>query len=206
MTENFLYFLSFPKDITSLVVLIIIRTLFSAVLHCCTQAVFGAAIGFAKFKGPLAKMFIIPLGLGVAMFMHFMWNLTVSFNETALIGFAFMIISVIVIFVVFQIGVYQEGKIILKELAEESNTTGYIPKEHLAHLPYTSRRYKKGWLPGHINQKDYVKSAIKLALRRHQEKSVSQKAKKAYLVEIDLLRKKIYVINFGSVPQQQQTV
>lgn len=203
MTENFLYFMSFPKDITSLIVLIVIRTLFSAVLHCCTQAVFGAAIGYAKFKGALAKLIIIPLGLGAAMFMHFMWNFTVSFNETALIGFAFMIISVIIIFTVFQFGVYSEGKIILKELTEESNTTGYIPRDHLAYLPYTSRRHKKGWLPGNVNQKDYVKSAIKLALRRHQEKSVSQKAKRAYQVEIDLLRKKIYAINFGAALQQQ---
>src|SRR4030095_10149087 len=141
MTENFLYFLSFPKDYTSLIILIIIRTLFSAVLHCCTQAVFGAAIGFAKFRGFLAKLFIIPLGLGLGMFMHFMWNLTVSFSSTALIGFAFMIISVIIIFIIFQLAVYSEGKIILRELTDEANTTGYIPKEHLAYLPYTSKRF-----------------------------------------------------------------
>src|SRR4030066_1743792 len=145
MTENFLYFMSFPTSYESLFVLIIIRTLFSAVLHCCTQAVLGAAIGYAKFRGFLAKFLIIPLGFGIAMFMHFMWNLTVSFESTALIGFAFMIVSVIIIFIVFQFGVYNDGKIILRELTDESNN-GIIPKEHLYYIPYTSRRYKRGWL------------------------------------------------------------
>lgn len=37
MTENFLYFLSYPTSYESLIFLVIIRTLFSAVLHCCTQ-------------------------------------------------------------------------------------------------------------------------------------------------------------------------
>lgn len=201
MTENFLYFLSFPKDYTSLLVLIIIRTLFSAVLHCCTQAVFGAAIGFAKFRGFLPKLFIIPLGLGIGMFMHFMWNLTVSFTSTALIGFAFMIISVIVIFVIFQLAVYNEGKIILKELTDEANTTGYIPAAHLAYLPYTSKRFKKGWLPNHINQKEYVKSAVKLAIRKNQLKTVRQSAKSGYERDIESLRRRIYGMIFGT--QQQ---
>ena len=203
MTENFLYFLSFPKDYASLVMLIVIRTLFSAVLHCCTQAVFGAAIGFAKFRGVLAKLFIIPLGLGIAMFMHFTWNLTVSFNATALIGFAFMILSVIVIFVVFQFAVYNEGKIIMRELTDESNTTGYIPKEHLAYLPYTSKRFKRGWLPSNVNQKEYVKTSIKLALRKNQLKSVGRNAKAGLERDIEILRRRIYSMIFGT---KQQTV
>lgn len=198
MTENFLYFMSFPQDYVGLFMLIIIRTLFSAVLHCCTQAVFGAAIGYAKFRGFGIKLFIIPIGLAVAMFMHFMWNLTVSFNSTALIGFAFMILSVIIIFTVFQFGVYHEGKIILKELTDESNTTGYIPKEHLLHLPFTSKRYKKGWLTPGINQKDYVKSAVKLAIRKNQVKNMKPAKSTVYVKEIETLRGKVYTLLFSN--------
>ncbi len=190
MTENFLYFLSFPTDYASLFLLIIIRTMFSAVLHCCTQAVFGAAIGYAKFRGTAAKLTIIPLGLGTAMFMHFMWNLTVSFESTAVIGFVFMILSVIVIFIVFQFGVYHDGKIIMRELNEESEL-GTIPAEHLKFLPYTSRRFKRGWLQGRINQKDYVKTATKLALRKHQARKLKSSAQIAYLKEVELLRNKL---------------
>jgi hypothetical protein len=114
-----------------------------------------------------------------------------------------MILSVIIIFVVFQFAVFREGKIILKELTDEANTTGYIPKEHLTYLPYTSKRFKKGWLPAGVNQKDYVKTAIKLALRKSQVKTVSGGAKTGYEREIDSLRKKIYAMIFGA---QQQTV
>ncbi|HAX49967.1 MAG TPA: hypothetical protein DCX92_13375, partial [Bacteroidetes bacterium] len=156
----------------------------------------------AKFKGMFAKMAIIPVGLRLAMFMHFMWNLTVSFNSTALIGFAFMIMSVIIIFVVFQFAVHNEGKIILRELTDEANTTGYIPREHLAHLPFTSKRGKKGWLANHINHKDYVKTAIKLAIRKNQTKSLKANKQAAYQREVDALRSRIYTMVFY---QQQKT-
>ncbi len=190
MTENFLYFLSFPTDYASLFLLIAIRTMFSAVLHCCTQAVFGAAIGFAKFRGLFAKLTIIPLGLAVAIFMHFMWNLTVSFESTAIIGFIFMILAVIIIFTVFQFGVYYDGKIIRRELNEES-ALGTFPAEHLNYLPYTSRRYKRGWLKGKIDQKEYVKTATRLALRKHQARTLKSTAQKTYLKEVEVLRTKI---------------
>jgi RsiW-degrading membrane proteinase PrsW (M82 family) len=191
MTENFLYFLSFPKSYESLLFLIIVRTFFSAILHCCTQATLGAAIGFAKFRGLLAKFTIIPLGLAAAMFLHFTWNLTVSFESTAVLGFIFMIVVIIIIFTIFQFGVYREGRIILQELSEETNY-GIIPKEHLKYIPYSSRRFKHGWLQGRINQRDYVKTATKLALRKHQYRTIkSTVLKKSYLKEIDNLRNKI---------------
>ncbi len=198
MTENFLYFMNYGNNVQSLLYLIIIRTLFSAVLHCCTQATFGAAIGFAKFRSPIVKLTVIPLGLATAMFMHFTWNLTVSFSSTALIGFLFMIMAVIIIFVVFQYGVYHEGKIILKELTDESNTTGYIPKEHLSYLPFTSKRFKKGWLPPGVNQRDYVKTAVRLALRKNQVKHLKGRSLASYQRDIDSLRGKIYQINFAN--------
>jgi RsiW-degrading membrane proteinase PrsW (M82 family) len=190
MTENFLYFLSYPTSYESLFFLVIIRTCFSAILHCCTQATFGAAIGFAKFRGWGVKIFVVPLGLFTAMFMHFTWNLTVSFEATALIGFLFMIVCVFIIFTVFQFGVYREGKIILKELTDESNN-GVIPAEHLKFIPYTSRRYKRGWLKGKINQRDYIKTATKLALRKNQIRKMKTSSQKYYLREIENLRYKI---------------
>ena len=190
MTENFLYFLSYPKTYESLFFLIIIRTFFSAILHCCTQATFGAAIGFAKFRGWGIKLMVIPLGLMTAMFMHFLWNLTVSFDSTALIGFAFMIFCVLTIFTVFQLGVYHEGKTILRELTDESNN-GVIPAEHLRYIPYTSRRFKKGWLQGKINQKDYVKTATRLALRKYQVRKMPPSSRAKYNKEVETLRYKL---------------
>ncbi|MGH2574369.1 MAG: PrsW family intramembrane metalloprotease [Ignavibacteria bacterium] len=197
MTENFLYFLSFPTSYASLFVLIIIRTLFSAVLHCCTQATLGAAIGFAKFRGIFSKLTIIPLGLGIAMFMHFMWNLTVSFESTALIGFAFLFMSLIIIFAVFQFGVYHDHKMIIRELTDESSS-GFIPAEHLKHIPYTSRRFKRGWFPNERHQKEYVRTAIKLAFRKYQSKSLKSNAQRVYLNDVEILRNKIATILYNA--------
>lgn len=190
MTENFLYFLSYPTSYESLFFLIVIRTLFSAVLHCCTQATFGAAIGFAKFHRWGVKILVVPLGLFTAMFMHFTWNLTVSFESTALIGFLFMIMCVLIIFTIFQFGVYHEGKAILRELTDEANN-GVIPSEHLKFIPYTSRRFKRGWLQGKINQKEYVRSATKLAIRKNQIRKMSPSSQRSYLRDIENLRYKI---------------
>jgi len=190
MSENFLYFLSFPSDYASLFLLIIIRTMFSAVLHCCTQATLGAAIGLAKFRGLLAKFTVIPLGLAAAMFMHFVWNLTVSFNSTALIGFIFLIFTAIIIFTIFQFGVYHDHKIILRELTDESNQ-GHIPRDHVAYIPYTSKRFRRGWCPTGINQREYVKTAIKLAMRKHQSKNLRPAARTVYLNDVEILRQRI---------------
>jgi protease PrsW len=190
MSENFLYFLSFPTNYASLFILIIIRTLFSAVLHCCTQATLGAVIGYVKFKGMLPKLLLVPVGLGIAMFIHFTWNLTVSFNSTAILGFLFMMMTVVVILSVYQIGLYNEHKMILRELTDEAEK-GLLPREHVKYIPYYLRRNKKGWLPNTINQKDYVKTAIKLALRKYQSKGSKSNT---YPREVETLRTKIKVL------------
>ena len=101
-----------------------------------------------------------------------------------------MILAVIIIFTVFQFGVYHDGKIIMRELNEES-AMGIIPQEHLKFLPYTSRRFKRGWLQGKINQKEYVKTATKLALRKHQARTLKSSAQVTYLREVEILRTKI---------------
>lgn len=190
MTENFLYFMSYGSSMGSLLQLIVIRTLFSAVLHCLCQATFGAAIGFAKFKGFGWKILIIPTGLAIAMFMHFTWNLTVSFNQTALLGFVFLFMALVIIFTIFQFGVYSDHKMILRELTDESNS-GFLPREHVNYIPYTSRRFKAGWFPDRGRQKEYVRTAVKLAYRKYQVKNLRPNAQRSYLRDIEILRGKI---------------
>ncbi len=51
MTENFLYFISYGTTLSDWIAIVIIRTLFSAVMHCVATAIFGAFLGNAKFKG-----------------------------------------------------------------------------------------------------------------------------------------------------------
>ncbi|MFA7360677.1 MAG: PrsW family intramembrane metalloprotease [Candidatus Kapaibacterium sp.] len=197
MTENFLYFLSYGQEPVSWLVLVIIRTLFSAVMHCMSTATLGGFIGMAKFKPAGYKILLIPAGYIIAVFLHFSWNLTVSFDSTALIGFAFLFIYFIAWIALFQVGIYMEGKTITKELYEESSS-GLIPSEHMNHLPYVSRRNKYGWCPQGVKQKDYVRTAITLALRKNQVKNLKGSKRTSYEQEIERLRYDIKIMFYNA--------
>jgi protease PrsW len=197
MTENFLYFISYGTDLQSWFTLVVIRTLFSAVMHCMSQATFGGFIGYAKFRPAVFKLLLIPLGFFIAMFLHFTWNLTVSFEETSIIGMSFLLIYTFSIIAIFQIALYLEGKTIAKELQEESNN-GIIPSEHLSFIPYVSRRFKYGWCPVGVNQKEYVKTSIELALRKYQFKNTKGATQKKYQSEVENLRYKIQMMFYNA--------
>jgi len=197
MTENFMYFTSFGTTPESWLWLVIIRTLFSAVMHMMSQATFGAFLGAAKFRPALFKLILIPLGFALAVFLHFAWNFSVSFQETSFLGFIFLVMYGIALFSIFQIALYFEGKTIIHELQEES-ANGLIPSEHLKYIPYFTRRAKTGWCPKGINRKEYVKTAITLALRKHQYKNISEKNKKIYFDEIKNLRYKIQMMYYNA--------
>lgn len=197
MTENFMYFLSYGTTPASWLFIVVVRTLFSAVMHCMATASLGAIIGYAKFKGLGWKMLLIPAGYGVAVFLHFAWNATVSFESTTLIGFLFLIMYFIAIFAVFQIAIYMEGKTIHRELEDES-INGVIPPDHLLHLPFVSKRNKKGWLHQSINQKDYVKTSIILALRKNQYKTSKGNKQTTYLREVETHRYKIQMMFYNA--------
>lgn len=197
MTENFLYFVSYGSNLQTWFWLVIIRTLFSAVMHCMSQATLGGFVGYAKFKPAIFKVFLIPAGIFLAMFLHFTWNLTVSFEETTLIGMAFMVIYTFSIIALFQIALYIESKTITKELYEESGF-GIIPSEHMNFLPYVTKRNRYGWCPIGVNQKDYVKTAIQLAMRKHQYKNTKGKSQKNYLRDVENLRYKIQMMFYNA--------
>jgi len=197
MTENFLYFVSYGTDLQSWFMLVVIRTLFSAVMHCMSMATFGGFIGYAKFKPAIFKVILIPAGIFIAMFLHFTWNLTVSFRETTLIGMSFMLIYTFSILALFQIALYLEGKTITKELQEESNN-GVIPSEHMNFLPFVSKRNKYGWCPIGVDQKEYVKTAIELSLRKYQFKNTKGTTQKKYQVDVENLRYKIQMMFYNA--------
>ena len=197
MTENFMYFLSYGTTPASWLILVIIRTLFSAVMHCLSTATFGACIGYAKFKPFIYKVILIPTGFFLAVFLHFSWNLSVSFEDTTIYGFLFLILYMFVTFAIFQISLYFEGKTILKELHDEANL-GLIPPDHLNHIPYVSRRFRHGWCPMGVDQKNYVKTATTLALRKNQYKNTKGNLQKSYLRDIENLRYKIQMMFYNA--------
>lgn len=184
MTENFLYFITYGDTITGWLFLVIIRSIFSAVMHCIATATFGSFLGMAKYTTQGKKYFFPFIGLGLAMFLHFMWNLTVSFPGTYLFGLLFMIAVIITFFIVFQTSLRHERKIILLELSDEN-----IPVDHKKILASTARRYA-GWVDETI-RKEYIKTATKLAFRKAQARFADDSSKQLLNAEIESYRNKI---------------
>ena len=189
MTENFLYFIAFGNNLQEWVTIVLIRTLFSAVMHCVATATFGAFLGYAKFKGFLYKLTFPAIGLAIAMFIHFAWNFSVSFKSTALLGFVFMIFTVLIFIVTFSVSVWSEKRIIHKELLEEV-LNGLIPAEHLDVLN-SSKRNRHGWVDESI-RKLYIRAATTLAFRKLELKNSSGSSRDYYEKDVEYYRNFIH--------------
>ena len=185
MTENFFYFISFGQTVEQWLILVIIRTLFSAVMHCVSTATLGAFIGYAKFKKSFIKYSFPFFGLLIAMFIHFSWNFSVSSESTAFIGFFFMFYTIAIFVAMFWASVNSEKKIIFNELLEEVNL-GYIPQKHLLILNSGGRNYS-GWIEESI-RKRYIRTATTLAFRKMQLRNSSGQSREYYEREIESYR------------------
>ncbi|NOY05642.1 MAG: PrsW family intramembrane metalloprotease [Chlorobi bacterium] len=196
MTENFLYFLS-AQTVGDWVFLVIVRTLFSAVMHAMATGIFGAFVGATKFSGFFKRVVFRLLGLFIAMLMHFTWNYSVSINDPAAqgLGLVFILISVVIIFVILQIALAYESKLIRRELGEEVKL-GIIPAEHLSYLPYSSKRRLQGWMPVADKKKEYIRLATELAFRRYQLVRCKENERQSYENDIERIRREIKLI-FG---------
>ena len=191
MTENFLYFLG-ASTAGEWVFLVIIRTLFTAVMHAMSTGIFGAFIGLTKFGRPAQRMPLRLLGLLLAMGVHFFWNFSVSINNPAAagLGIIFIVLSVVVIIVVVQLALLAENRMLIRELSEESEL-GLIPATHMQYLPFTSKRKIVGWLSPLIDRKHYVQLSTRLAFRKFQSRYCNEALRREYFAEIGQLREQI---------------
>jgi len=186
MTENFLYFIAFGgSSFSAWITIVIIRTLFSGVMHCAATAIFGAFLGYAKFKNIFYKIIFPPIGLFIAMFIHFAWNYSVSFQSTTLIGFIFVFFTVVIFAIVFLVAVFSEKRIIYQELLEEA-MNGLIPAEHLE-IFNSAKRNKLGWVDEGI-RKLYIRAATTLAFRKMELKGSKGSSRDFYIKDIEYYR------------------
>ncbi|MEJ2195500.1 MAG: PrsW family intramembrane metalloprotease [Ignavibacteriaceae bacterium] len=186
MTENFLYFISFGADISNWISIVLVRTLFSAVMHCVTTATFGAFLGYAKLKGLSHKHIISLIGLVIAILIHFAWNYSVSFKSTALPGFLFMAVTIVIFIAIYSTAVVNERKIILDELLSEVES-GIIPSSHLEHLCSASRN-SRGWIDENI-RKTYLIASTTLAFKKNRLKNTQGESRKFCEDEVSNYRK-----------------
>lgn len=168
MTENFIYFIAFGTTISDWISIVIVRTLFTAVMHCVATATFGAFLGYAKFKSKSVKIFFPMFGLLLAMLIHSAWNFSVSFQSTTAPGFLLMFITILIFIFIFYLSVRNEKKIIKNELLDEASI-GIIPDNHINILS-SSLRDKQGWVDEKI-RKIYIRAATTLAFRKLQSRN-----------------------------------
>ncbi len=57
MTENLMYFIANSSSMGTWIFVVIVRTLFSAVMHCVATGTLGAFLGYAKFKKGFGKVY-----------------------------------------------------------------------------------------------------------------------------------------------------
>lgn len=187
MTENFLYFVTYGDSIEAWIYLVVVRSGFSAVMHCMSTATLGAFFGVGKYSK--TGYVIYPLvGILIAMLIHFLWNFTVSFENTFLFGFLLLFGMVIIFFSVFRFSLRYERKIINEELAEEIKD-GLFPQKYLPVLASVTR-FRKGWIEENIRL-SFMNNATKLAFRKRAVKKLTGKKQEEYMTDVIQFRNKI---------------
>ncbi len=176
MTENLLYFLQVAAqgDVGAWMATVAVRTLYSALMHASASSVVGAALGWARFRGLRAVAVAVPLGLLGAIGIHALWNGLLAVESStggggvlAAVNLVLFPLEFLALFVVFQLCLLEERRMIRRELGEEV-ARGVLPEAHLRHLCSYLGRMRRGWLPQAIDHDAYVEIATRLAFRKHQ--------------------------------------
>ncbi len=179
MTENFMYFLSNADDAQVWISIVIIRSCFSAVMHCISTAAFGAILVLAKYSTASKKILLPFVAFFISVFIHFLWNFSVIHTSTVLFGFLFMIVLIVFFIILFKFSIKKERMLIYNELLDESDI---IPESHLIILS-SNERNNKGWVDESFRKK-YIKSATRLAFRKMEIKTCSVNKRKIYEADI----------------------
>jgi protease PrsW len=202
MTENFLYFtgVAMSGSVGAWMATVVIRTFYSAVMHAVATSIVGASFGFSRFRPFFVKLLAIPFGFGVAMTVHGLWNGLLTAEEWVrtngvLTGIDFLLFPVefLAIVVVFQLCLLDERAIIRRELAEESKL-GVLPPDHVLNIASYFKRGFTYWHASAIPHRAYVKTATRLAMRKHQARSSAARKQPFYRREVDRLRGEIQKI------------
>ena len=174
MSENLVYFRSASGagDEALFAGILALRTLYSALMHAAATATVGAALGYVKFRNGRRRLTIPALGLAVALAMHALWNglLLAALDGRLGLGLLDLVLLPLefgVLFILFQLALLDERRIIRRELQEEVEL-GVIPTAHLGFLAAYARRARPAWLPPEVDGRLYVRRATALAFRKHQ--------------------------------------
>lgn len=198
MTENLFYFLNVAStgDMFGWMVTVVLRTFFSAVMHATATSCVGAMLGFARFRGWGWKLAALPIGFGVAMGIHALWNGVLTVGDIVgnqlylLTNLGLFICEFVLVFLVFQLALWEERATIRRELADEVQK-GLVPLAHARAAGSYFRRGRKEWVPLGVPHLQYVRALTTLALRKHQARNASASAYAFYSDEVVRLRQEV---------------
>lgn len=197
-TENMMYFVTVAGAGDPLVWFetVMIRTFFSAVMHACASSVVGAMLGWARFRGNWAKAVAAPIGFGIAMGIHALWNGLITaqaITENALFQTADFIlfpIEFLLLTCAFQFALWDERRTIRRELADEV-LAKLLPLDHASRVAGFFSRLGSEWVPAGVPKRQYVRAVTTLALRKHQCRNASSRSYAFYSDEVVRLRREV---------------
>lgn len=175
-TENLLYFGSsaMDGDVAQWATLVVLRTLWSGVMHAVATSVVGAGLGWARFRAPSVGVPTLVMCLAAAMALHVFWNGMVTFDSIvgadgglAGLGLIALPIAFATTFFAFQITILLEAQSLRRELLDEVQRGALDQTFALFAASWTRRAFGRP-PPGLQNPSLAVRDAVRLALRKHQ--------------------------------------
>jgi len=205
LTENFVYFLEAYKTggFEAWVTTVVLRTLFTAAMHALASGIVGGVIGFAYQRGVGAAGGLAAAAAGyvIAMLVHFGWNsLAVASTVTeqpafTAIGMILVVAAVFVYFLVLNLSVLADSRMIRRELMEEVSA-GLIPEEH-ARVVSNAFRRNRLQLPHSIPVNLYIGWLVRLAMVRSRAKPLDAVRLERSLEQMAILRRNVWYALHG---------
>lgn len=205
MTENLLYFVSASTNVAEWGQTVVIRTLYSALMHATATSIVGASLGFARFRRWPVLVASGVVGLLVAGGVHALWNGLIAFSTLGgggmfVLDLVLFPAEVLMVLVVFEVCVLEEAAILRRELAEEA-LEGRIPRGHPKILASWIRRVLPGWAPAGVDQEAYVRTATSLAFRKHQLRQHGPEGSAYHAADVERLRARLAELLGGPAPR-----
>lgn len=196
MTENLFYFLNsfYTWGQFNWLWTMIIRTVFTGMLHAFSTGFAGYMIGRAKYHHVRYRT-ATAAGLALAILFHMIWNsaifFAVSLDLSRYLYFFFGCFPALIVGMIFlmQFSLFEESVIIREELAAEA-ATGLISAKQLGIIPYYHKRITKDWISPRI-KRDFLNCATKLAFKKRELRYMKAMELDLARCEIEELRKRL---------------
>lgn len=201
--ENLLYFVATaPEGAEVFFATVVVRTLFTSLMHAISTALLGYTIGYVRHRELAPWLWTLPfVGFGLAVANHGLWNLLAHLSGSHLLseematgtlglGMLFVFLMSVALFVITQLSLMREQKLIGEYLDDEAQR-GTLPKRHAEIIPSWRTRRRKHWLPPQVSHKEYVEAATLLAFRRYQTDTAAERYRHRYAEQVEEYRQKV---------------